>query len=74
MGPLFFLLCAFFLFVGSAIRMSTCKDIALCAPYKSVKKRPGEASGERNRQFGQSETRSGYTQHKAREGSGPGVL
>lgn len=35
--------------------MSTCKDIALCAPYKSMKKMAGETSGERNRQFGQGE-------------------
>lgn len=35
MGPLFFSwFVLFFLLVGSAIRMSTCKDIALCAPYK----------------------------------------
>lgn len=53
----FFLLVCAFLLVGSAIRMSTCKDIALCAPYtsKRTKTRPGEAGGERNRQFGQGE-------------------
>lgn len=78
MGPLFFLLlvCAFLL-VGSAIRMSTCKDIALCAPYtsKRMKTRPGEAGGERNRQFGQGEAWSGYSLPSTRrESSGPGIL